>query len=287
MKTEKLVLKSPNCSGLNVTGDTIEMKRFPDGENYVRIPIGCKGKEVVFIHRCYPEPDSSLIQLFLALRQLKGMGAKAITAVIPYLPYARQDKRFLSGETMSSETICRMIREAGCERLITFDCHFLKKEGGFVYGGLRIDNVSFGNQVVESLKTGLDNPIVISPDEGAEYLTEGEAQKGVMKKVRGGYGHGDCVYREISSLKAAFDVRGRNVIIVDDMIAGGSTMVNALKLCKEKGAKSVRCGAVHGLFLNDALKRLMSSGASKVECTNSIPAEASVVDISNTIEKSI
>ncbi len=284
---KKLLLKTPSSSDLRLEGETIEIKHFPDKESYVRIPVDPKGKDVLLVHRCYPEPDSSLVQLFLALRQLSEMGAASITAAVPYLPYARQDKRFLPGEAMSSEIVCRMMKEAGCGRLVTFDCHFLKKEGEFTYGGLLITNKSLGGEVVSHLKSGLANPLVISPDEGARYLTEGEKEKGVMKKVRGDYGKGDNAYREVAKLEAKFDVLGRDVIIVDDIIAGGSTMIKALKLCKDGGAKSVRCGAVHGLFLNDALNRIRSGGAVQVACTNSIKAEASAVDISEAIKRFI
>jgi ribose-phosphate pyrophosphokinase len=277
---EKLVLKSPNCADLSLDAETLEIKHFPDSESYVRIPVECAGKEVAIVHRCYPDPDSSLIQLFLAIRQLKEMGSTEITAIVPYLPYARQDKRFLSGEAMSSEIICRMIKEAGCKRLITFDCHFLKKQGEFVYGGLPITNISLGGEVVAHLKEGLANPLIISPDAGARYLTEGEKNKGVMKKVRGNYGKGESAYREVAKLEAKFDVKGRDVIIVDDIIAGGSTMIKALALCKDNGAKSVRCGAVHGLFLGGALEKILSGGATQVACTSSIPAKASKIDIS-------
>lgn len=281
----QLLLKSPNCQDLGLDGETVEMKRFPDGESYVRIPIDPKGKDVVFVHRCYPEQDVSLIRLLLVLRQLKEMGAKRITAVVPYLPYARQDKRFLPGEAMSSEVVCRSMKEAGCDRLITFDCHFLKKEGKFEYGGLPITNKSLGKAVAEHLKAGLNRPLVISPDEGARYLTEGEKERGVMKKVRGEYKQGESAYREVASLEAKFEVKGKDVVIVDDIIAGGSTMIKALKLCRSGGARSVCCGAVHGLFLNESLKRLKDEGASQVACTNSISGEASKVDISEEIKR--
>ncbi len=285
---EKLILKTPNCSDLPIGGETIEIKHFPDGESYVRIPAEPKGKKVALLHRCYPDPDSSLMQLFLAIRQAKEMGAKEIEVVIPYLPYARQDKRFSPGEAMSSESVCMMMKEAGCSGLITFDCHFLKKEGAFTYGGLKITNRSLGPLVVEHLRKGLENPLVISPDEGSRYLTENERENGVMKKVRGAYGKGDSAYREIASLEAKFEVNGRDVIIIDDIVAGGSTMVKALKICLEGGAKSVRCGAVHGLFLGESLKKLESGGTSEIACTNTIRApRVSVVDISKSIVMSL
>ncbi len=283
MGDKPVLLKSPNASDISILGEEFQTKSFPDGESYIRIPVSCSGKKVFVLHRCYPEPDSSLIQLFLVLKQLKEMGASEITAIVPYLPYARQDKRFLEGEAMSSSTICRIMKSLGCDKLITFDCHFLKKEGDFVYGGLNIKNISLGKKVADKLRKGLKDTIVISPDEGARYLTEKERNSGVMKKVRGEYGGGKSAYREISSLKAEFDVENKNVIILDDMIAGGSTMIKALKLCRDKKAKTIRCGAVHGLFLNDALKKLKDNGASDIACTNSIPSDASAVDISEAL----
>lgn len=275
------MLLSPNSSDLMKkfpACPTIIAKHFPDGENYIRIPPEAFAKNVTLIHRCYPEQDSSLVQLFLILKTLREGGASSIRAVVPYLPYARQDKLFLKGEALSSKVICELIKNSGCDELITFDCHFLKMEGRFIYGGLNIRNISLSQAILSYLKKKLHNPKIISPDEGAAYFLAGETDKGVMKKSRGAYSEGKSIYRK-PEVEVGFNVRGRDVVIVDDMISTGSTMLKALEACKKLGAKSISCGASHGLFLNDSLKRLKRAGAKEVIASNSINSPASKINI--------
>ena len=279
---ERILLLSPNSSDVMKKipkYHSIIIKHFPDGENYIRIPIDCRGKDVTVLHRCYPEQDKSLIQLFLILKTLKESGASSIRAVVPYMPYARQDKLFLKGEAMSSKIICELIKKSGCDELITFDCHFLKKEGRFTYGGLSIKNISLSHAIISYFKGKLHSPKIISPDEGASYFLAREKDKGVMKKTRGAYSKGGTVYREPEELEANFDARGRDVVIVDDIIGTGSTMLKAVEACRKLGAKSISCGASHGLFLNDSLKKLKRAGAKEVIASNSIKSPASRINI--------
>jgi ribose-phosphate pyrophosphokinase len=282
---ECIVLLSPNFHDFmkKLPSRQLIAKQFPDGEDYIRIPADFKGRNVLFMHRCYPEQDKSLIQLFLVLKTLKEGGASTIKAIIPYMPYARQDKLFLQGEAMSSKIICELIKKSGCDELITFDCHFLKKEGRFTYGGLNIRNISLSRAIISYFKGKLHSPKIISPDEGASYFLAREKDKGVMKKTRGAYSKGGTVYREPEELEANFDARGRDVVIVDDIIGTGSTMLKAVEACRKLGAKSISCGTSHGLFLNDSLKRLKRAGAKEVIASNSIKSSASKLDISDSL----
>lgn len=283
---ERIVLLSPNSHDFmkKIPSRQLIAKQFPDGEDYIRIPADFKGKDVLFIHRCYPEQDKSLIQLFLVLKTLKDGGASTVKAVVPYLPYARQDKLFLQGEALSSKVICELIEKSGCGELITFDCHFLKKEGRFTYGGLNINNISLSSAIISYFKGRLHSPKIISPDEGASYFLAREKDKGVMKKTRGVYSKGSTVYRKPKELEVNFDVKGRDVVIVDDIIGTGSTMLKAVEACRKLGAKSVSCGASHGLFLNDSLNRLKRAGAREVIVSNSVSSQASKLNILDSLK---
>lgn len=260
----------------------IIIKQFPDGESYIRIPP-VEGKEAILFHRCYPQQDTSLIQLFLILQTLKEKNASRIRAVVPYLPYARQDKIFLEGEALSSRAVCRLIQKSGCDELITFDCHFLKKPGVFKYAGLRIRNLSLSQKLLSYFKSKLPSPKIISPDEGASYFLARERDAGVMKKTRGSYTEGKTIYRK-PQIEFALDLRGRDVVIVDDMISTGSTMLKAVEICRKLGAGSIYCGASHGLFLNDSLKKLKRAGAREIVVSNSIKTPASKIDITELLK---
>jgi len=273
----ELPLAFPNALDLLPRARPIELRLFPDGESYVRIPEKVAGKRIIIAERCWPEQDACLIRLLLALSQAKAMGARRIRCLIPYLPYARQDKRFLEGEALSAQTVCRLLRFAGCSELITFDCHFLKKEGLSDFAGLRIRNISLARPLLARLRKRANNPLIISPDVGASYMVEGERETGVMEKVRGSYVKGKRAYRRIASMRAKFNAAGRDVIIIDDMISTGSTMIKAVSALKAAGASRIFCAASHGLFLGDSLQRLYSAGAREVIVSDSIPGKAAAV----------
>ncbi len=268
---------SPNFSDL--LEPNVEFKMFPDGDSYVRIEdiSKLKGKQVRLFHRLYPDQNNSIFHALLMLDTLKRAGAKT-DLYSPYLPYSRQDKTFKEGEALSAEVVCSMLAHAGA-RLITLDCHFLKKEGEFVYGGLNIKNISANWLLVEHAKKmlGEDELEVISPDEGANYLVSAFGGKS-MKKLRGGYEEGKEAYRTVEKMERSFDVEGKNVLILDDMISTGGTMIKAVGNVRNGKAKKVLCAATHGFFLRGSLDRLkeISDG---VFTTNSIPNPAAEVDI--------
>lgn len=275
---DRVALISGDCADLGTPN--IELKNFPDGEKYVRMPslAQCAGKEVTLVHRCYPEQDKSIIQLLLMLSALKNSQAKKITAVVPYLPYARQDKIKLEGETKSSETICSLIKGAGCDLLVTFDCHFIKKEGTVNYGGLTIDNITMKDPLLEYYLSTHPDALVAAPDKGATYMILMHGGKS-MRKVRGEYAEGATAVRPIETLEMEFDVKGRDVVLIDDMIASGGTMIRAVRECKSKGAKSVLCAATHGLFLGNALQEMLAAGANEVVVSDAIVSGVSRVRI--------
>lgn len=270
---------SPNFSDL--LEPNIEMKTFPDGDDYVRLP-GIKKEKSVLFHRLYPEQDKALLQAVFMLDTLKRAGAET-TLVSPYLPYARQDKVFKEGEALSSEIVCRTLSNAGAKKLVTVDCHFLKKEGTFNYGGLEIENLSANRLLIDHAKKKAGELEVISPDAGAKYLVEQFGGKS-MEKKRGEYVEGGEAYRKIESVEMDFEVKGKNILILDDMISTGGTMIKAVENVKKGGAGKVFCAATHGFFLKNSLEKLkeISDG---VFVTDSIPSEASEVSIKPLLAK--
>lgn len=269
---------SPNFSDL--MKPNIEIKSFPDGDSYVRIEnlSEYQGEEVKLFHRLYPEQNTNIFHSILMLDTLKRVGART-TFVTPYLPYSRQDKTFKDGEALSAQILCGMLAQAGARQLVTLDCHFLKKEGEFEYGGLKIRNISANKLLVEHAKKvlGEEELEVISPDQGANYLVSAFGGKS-MKKLRGEYDEGGEAHRTIEKMEREFDVEGKNVLILDDMISTGGTMIKAVGNVRNGKAKKVLCAATHGFFLKGSLEKLknISDG---VFTTNSIQNPAAQVDI--------
>ncbi|MEW5996647.1 MAG: ribose-phosphate diphosphokinase [Candidatus Micrarchaeota archaeon] len=270
---------SPNCSDLYPPN--IEMKQFPDGDDYVRIPEAKGDGPVFLLHRLYPEQDRSLMQAVLMLKTLRDKGYRT-ALVAPYLPYSRQDKIFKEGEAKSAEYVCEMLKWAGADRLITFDCHFMKKAGEAEYGGLKVASLSMGAELIEKAKEKFgDGFEVVSPDLGASYMVERTGGK-AMEKKRGEYVKGGEAYRKIEGMKAEFEVKGKDVLILDDMISTGSTMIRAAETLKKKGAGRIAFAATHGFFLKDSLQKLRALG--DVFVSDSIPSPVSEVSIKRKIE---
>jgi ribose-phosphate pyrophosphokinase len=273
-----LRLVSPNFSDLFVPN--IEIGTFPDGDSHVHIPNLSQyhNKEVTLFHRLYPHQNHSLMELFFILDTLKDVGAK-VAVVIPYMPYARQHKKLLEGEVISADVICKMLCMMGCKKLVTFDCHFLNAEGEAQYCGLNIQNFSMSKNLVAFAKEALKGEEfkIIGPDEGASYLVKAHGGTS-MKKVRQEYKDNTISYRNIEKMEGELEVEGKNVLILDDMISTGSTMIKAIEKMKDAGAKSVSCAATHGLFLHDSLERLQAL-CQNVFVSNSIICPVAKVNI--------
>ncbi|MFA6907297.1 MAG: ribose-phosphate diphosphokinase [Candidatus Micrarchaeia archaeon] len=280
------LMVSQNCS--YIYSSNIELRNFPDKESHIFMHRleECRGKNVQMLHRCYPKQDSSLLQLFI-MGKTVGTIANRTEAIIPYLPYARQDKIWKHGEALSAEIVLQMLSAAGFTSVATFDCHFLKKAGVFTYKGLQLRNFSLSEELVAYFKVRKPNALFISPDQGASYMVD-EADGKSMVKKRGEYKHHKKqAVRQVESLEANFDVKGRDVVILDDMIAGGGTMIRATKAVLAQGASSVCCGCTHGLFLGDAYTKLQLAGAEEIVASNTIASEASKIDILNVLREKI
>jgi len=275
-----MYLIAPNFSDL--MEPNVEFKTFPDGDSYARINdiSKCQGEDVALFHRLYPKQNTAIFNACQILHTLKRVGART-TLVSPYLPYSRQDKTFLMGEALSAQVLCKLLNDFGTVKLVTVDCHFLKKEGESEYANLKIHNISANKLLVEHArkKIGLEHLEVISPDQGANYLVSEFGGKS-MSKVRGDYdkGNGAEAYRSVQKVEREFDVDGKNILIMDDMISTGGTMIKAVENVKKGGAKKVFCAATHGFFLNDSLGKLKKI-SDAVFTTNSIPNPVAEVDI--------
>jgi len=193
--------------------------------------------------------------------------AKSITAVVPYVPYGRQDKKFQDGEATSAKTLASLFKSAGIDEVITVDVHFHRRPERFDFHGMPFVNVSAGKLLVEDIrKNACPDFTVIGPDFGSSEIIEfATGERRVMKKdkicpVCGKPATGcKCELREKSyeaGFSERFDFKGKDVVILDDMIVSGTTMIKAVDKLRESGARKVIAAASHGLFLKDSLKIL-------------------------------
>jgi ribose-phosphate pyrophosphokinase len=254
----------------------VTFKTFPDGENYVRLEGSVQNEEAVIVQTTSPPQDSRLLQLALIADAAKRNGAERVTAVVPYLAYARQDRVFLQGETVSIEVVARMLKAAGVDRLMTVNVHQEGILGRFPFPAKTVSSIPL---LAEHFKhKGLEKAFALAPDEGAMHIAE-EA-----KAVLGG----ECGYLEkqrdrytgqISVEKKSLDVKGKTVVIFDDIISTGGTIVAAAKILKELGVGKVYTACAHPLLIGDAEKRILEAGVEEVVGTDSVPSHVSKVSL--------
>ena len=256
---------------------------FPDGES--KITFGCipKNSIVIVVQSTYPPVDTNLLQALSMISEARKSSSK-VYAVIPYMGYARQDKQFLSGEIITMSIVAKMIKMAGAKKAIFVDIH---SKTGLNHFKITKENVSAIPELAKYFKKmKLINPLVVSPDLGGSLRAKKFA--GVLntdfialKKSR----NRNTGKVQIHSSKV--DVRGRDLIVVDDIISTGGSIVNATQFLKRQKCKRVFVACTHGLFIGDAIKKMKKVGVSQIISTNTIPRSTSKVDVSGVIVESI
>ncbi len=265
----------------------IEKERFPDGEIYVRITEEIEDEEVAIIQStCYP-PNQNYMELFLLLDAVKDLGAKKAIAVIPYFAYARQDERFKSGEAISLKTVAKLIESAGADEVYMLDLHAHRIESTPEIFNVPTYNLTAAGLLAEYVAENFDlkNPVALGPDAEAEQWAKkaGEtinADWDYMVKERLGSKEVEITPREL-------DVEGRDVMIVDDIISTGGTMMEAIEILKEHGARDVYACCTHPVLSDNALENIKESGAVEVIGTDTIGSEVSKVSVAPVIAEAI
>lgn len=278
--SKELGEKTAELAGLETVG--VAYKAFPDGESYVRLLGSVEGEHVVIVQTTSAPQDSRLLQLAFLAGASKRNGACKVTAVVPYLGYARQDKMFLEGEGVSVETVACMLKAAGVDGLVTVNIH---AEGVLKKFPFPAENLSAIPLLAEYfVEKGCGNAFALAPDKGAMYIAE-QAQA----VLGGGVGHldkkRDRYTGETMQTGEGLDVKGQTVIIFDDIISTGGTIVGAAKILQKLGAARVFTACVHPVLVGDAEQRILDAGVEEVVGTDSVPSHVSKVSLAPLIAK--
>jgi len=262
----------------------VEFKRFPDGESYIRFDGDVEKEDVVIVQTTSPPQNENLLQLFLMADNAKDMKARTITAVVPYFAYSRQDKRFRPGEAFSIKTIVTLLETCGVNKIITVNAHNPKVLKAF---RIRFDDLSAISLLAEHFKNkDFDDAFSLSLGKKAQAVAA-EANN----VLKGGHGYietrRDRLTGKVTVEKKTLPVKDRNVIIFDDIISSGGTMIKVIEWVREQGAKNVYVSCVHPLLIGDAEDKIMKSGADGIVGTDCVPSSVSLVSVAPLIAKAL
>lgn len=257
-----------------------EVKKFPDGELYVRILSNVKNQDCAVIQST--RTSDGLVELLLFLDALRDQGAREITAVMPYLAYSRQDKAFSQGEAVSAKTILKIVDELS-SRIITINTHFMRGSGVGLFHRIRFTNLDALPLVLDYLRLRMRNPMVIAPDAGGVGMAKHAAELlncefDHIKKKRVS---GEEVVIETKTL----NVRNKDVLILDDIISTGDTIVKVADFVRDWKPKSISVGCIHALFTNGL--DIFKGKLDRLVSTNTVESPVSKVNVAPLIAREL
>ena len=256
---------------------------FPDGESKITFGHIPKNSIVLVVQSTYPPVDTNLLQALSIISQVRKVSSK-IYAIIPYMGYARQDKQFLSGEVVTMSIVAKMIQAAGAKKIVVVDIHSKTALNHFK---IPKENVSAIPELAKYFKKmKLKNALVVSPDMGGSLRAKKFASLLnidfiALKKSR------NRNTGKVLIQSSKVDVRGKDLILVDDIISTGGSIIKAAQFLKRHKCKRVFVACTHGLFVEGAEKKIKKAGVSRIISTNTIPRNTSKVDVSGVVVESI
>lgn len=246
-----------------------EAARFPDGEMHVEIRTSVRGHDIYLIQPASPPAEEYLLQLLLLADACRRAGAARLTAVMPYVAYARQDRRGTGREPVGARLIADLLATGGFHRVVAVDLHSPALEGVFT---LPLEHLTAVPLLAEAIAVPGPDAVVVSPDLGATKLAERYARQLDLpvalvhkRRVSGA---------EVTVRGVTGDVRDRIPVVVDDMITTGGTIEAAVAALLEAGsADEMIVAATHGLFVGEAVRRLAALPLREVLVTDSVAAQ--------------
>ncbi len=281
-KTARRIAKS-----LKVKFGKFESAKFPDGEMHLRFGDSVKGKKVVLVKSLNPEPNDGLMELVFAARTAKKLKAKKVYAVIPYLAYMRQDKMFKSGECVSAPEMAKLLNNS-VDGLVTVDPHLHRIKKLSEIFRIPTKRVSADPSIAAYIKKkyNKDKTLIVGPDiessQWAKRIADSiEFESTIFLKERF---HSRKVKVRVEK---ELDWKGKEVIIVDDIVSTGHTMIEAVKEIKKRKAKAVDCVCVHAVMAENAYAKLKKAGARKVLSCDSIKHKSNAIELSKVISEAV
>jgi ribose-phosphate pyrophosphokinase len=246
----------------------VERKSFASGEIYLRLADSVRGADCFVMQSHSGDINKTIMEQLLLVDALKRASAKRITAVLPFYPYSRQDKKALPREPISARLIGDMFVAAGVDRLVSIDLHTQQIQG---FVDQPFDHLTAMPLFVDYFKEKFKDPIsIISPDAGGvkratTFAKHLEAYVGFVHKKRD-----PKIHNEVKSFTVIGEVEDRHAILLDDIIDTGGTIAAASRILKERGAKSVNVAATHGIFSDGSVEKLQDAPIDKIIVTDTL-----------------
>ncbi len=254
---------------LGVAVGSARVSQFSDGEIMVQIEDNVRGMDVFVMQSTCAPVNSNLVELLIMIDALKRSSAKRITAVMPYYGYARQDRKDEPRVPITAKLVADLIETAGAHRLLTIDLHASQIQGFF---NIPVDHLYASPVLMEYFKQlEFENLVVVSPDAGGV-----ERARSFAKRLKAGLAIIDKRREGPNQAKVMNiigEVEGKDIIILDDMIDTGGTIVQGAEAVKSQGAVQVLAGCSHAILSGPALERINGSPISKVVTTNTVPMD--------------
>ncbi|MCC6671766.1 MAG: ribose-phosphate pyrophosphokinase [Planctomycetes bacterium] len=260
------------CAHLGIPQGNVVLRRFPDGEIDLKIETDVRGADVFIMQPTCPPVHENLFELLTLIDCVKRASADRITAVIPYFGYARKDRKDEGRTPITAKLVANLITTAGADRVLAVDLHAAQIQGFF---DIPVDHLYARPVIMEQLrKVVRKGTMVVSPDVGGVKLARAyakdlgsETELAIVDK------------RRISGDKTVIenvvgDVRGREVVIVDDMVSTGGSIADAARIVRERGATRVHIAATHAVLCGSAIEKLQNAPVEKIFFTDTIPIPA-------------
>ena len=260
-----------------------ENRVFPDGESKITIKKIPRNHIILVVQSTYPPVDTNLLHLLSVISKARKYSSK-IYAIIPYMGYARQDREFLEGEVISISVIGKLLRAVGTRKIITVDIH-----SNIALRELKIpsENIMAITEFVKYFKKKkLKNPLIVSPDLGGKQRAIKFAnlmgiESIALKK------HRDRKTGAVNIVTSKVDVKERDLILVDDMISTGGSIIRSTQFLKKQKCKRVFVACTHALLVNNAENRIKKAGVTEIISTNTIPKKTSKVNVAKIIADAV
>ena len=266
------------CSYLRRPVGRVRLRTFSDGAIEVKLEENVRGRDVFVVQSGQNNPNDHLVELLFLLDAARRASARSVTAVLPYFPYGKGDKKDEPRVSIRARVVADTLEVAGAQRVLTVDLHAGQLQGFF---HVPVDNLYAlpvqAQELLRQVRDGtIERPVIVAPDAGRAKLARDFMLR--LESVDAGVAIGDKVrpaHDERSEVVALLgNVRGRDAVIVDDIIFTGGTLCNMAEAVMRAGARSVRAAVTHGLLTGDALQRIEHSPLEQVLVTDTVPRPA-------------